>query len=96
MGSAFYLTMIHMKTKTKSSVKKDKYGKSNRSQPSRKRVEDRDVNEDEQGKITNARDDDDYSDETERFQRMPLDDVDAEEEREKKRRVEDARGEEEN
>ena len=85
-----------MKTKTKSSAKrKEKYGRSHRSQPSGKRIEDRGLNEDEQRKITNARDDE-YSEENDRFQRMSLDDVDMEEEREKKRRVEDARGEEEN
>ena len=85
-----------MKTKTKSSAKKkEKYGKSHRSQPTGKRIENRGLNEDEQRKITNARDEE-YSEEDERFQRVPLDDVDMEEEREKKRRVEDARGEEEN
>ena len=85
-----------MKTKTKSTAKKQ-YGKSQsqRSHGPRKRVEDRGLNEDEQGKVTNTREEE-YSEENERFQRTPLDDVDSEEERERKRKVEDARGEEEN
>ena len=83
-----------MKTKTKSTAKKQKYGKAHRSQPPKRRIENRGLNEDEQSKITNAREE--YLEDNERFQQIPLDDVDQEEEREKKRRVEDARGEEEN
>lgn len=83
-----------MKTKTKSTAKKQKYGKAHRSEPPRKLVENRDLNEDEQSKVTNTREE--YSEDNERFRQIPLDDVDQEEEREKKRRVEDARGEEEN
>lgn len=85
-----------MKTKTKSSTKgKVKYGKSHRGEPSRRGVVDRGLNEDEQSRITNAREDE-YLEENDRFQRMPLDDVDQEEDRERKRKIEDARGEEEN
>lgn len=79
-----------MKTKTKNTAQKRKHGKVQASPPSGKQIEDRDLNDDDQKRITNAEADD------ERYQKMPVDDVEKEEEREKKRRVEDARGEEEN
>jgi hypothetical protein len=82
-----------MKTKAKSTAKSN-YGKTSTSPTkSKKRVENRDLNEDDQRIITNASVDD--TTDEERYQITPPDDVEQDEDREKKRRVEDARGEEE-
>jgi hypothetical protein len=83
-----------MKTKTKSTEKR-KYGKAHpHLAPSKRRTEDRDLNEDDQNIATNVSVDESIDDD--RYQKLPLDDVEQEEERERKRKVEDARGEEEN
>ena len=74
---------LKMKTKTRQKTKK--YDKS-RTSPKRG-AQDRGLNEDEQNRITNTDDED-----VDRHQRFPQNDVEAEEEREKRRKVEDARG----
>jgi len=85
---------VIMKTKTKSTEKR-KYGKAHpHPAPSKRRTEDRDLNEDDQNVTTNVPVDESIDDDG--YQKLPLDDVEQEEEREKKRRVEDVRGEEEN
>jgi hypothetical protein len=77
--------------KTKSTTKKRKYGKSHASPPPRRRIGDRDLNEDEQNRRTNVSDAEDDT-----YRTRQDHEVEEEEEREKKRRVEDARGEAEN
>ena len=70
-----------MKTKTKE--KRKKYGKAHAA-PQRSEQE-RGLNEDDQKKVTNTDDDD-------RYEKFPQNDVEAEEERERRRRIEDTRG----
>ena len=75
--------LLIMKTKTKQKTKK--YGKAHTSP--QKKAEDRGLNEDDQNAITNVDAEDD-----DRYQKFPQNDVEAEEERERRRRIEDARG----
>jgi hypothetical protein len=82
-----------MKTKTKS-TEKSKYGKAHPDPSPKKRTEDRGLNEDDQNITTNVTVDENID--GDHNQKTPLDDVEQEEEREKKRRIEDVRGEVEN
>lgn len=82
-----------MKTKTKSTAKKN-YGKTGLAPiKGKKHVDDRGLNEDDQRIITNASVDENTGED--RVQNAPPDDVEQDEDLEKKRRVEDARGEDE-
>jgi len=85
-----------MKTKAKSTAKnKRNKGKTHSSTPVRKRIEDRDLNKDEEDRITNVPVDEITN--GDRHQTLPQDhEVEEEEDREKNRKVEEARGEEEN
>jgi hypothetical protein len=71
--------------KAKTNQKKAKQGRTTASP--RKKAEDRGLNEDDQNRITNADDQDD-----DRNERFPQNDVEAEEERERRRSREDVRG----
>ena len=75
--------LLIMKTKTKQKTKK--YEKSHTTSPGK--AQDRGLNQDEQNKITNVEAEDD-----DRYQKFPQNDVEAEEERERRRKIEDARG----
>jgi hypothetical protein len=71
--------------KAKTNQKKAKQGRTKASP--RRKAEDRGLNEDDQNRITNTDDQDD-----DRNERFPQNDVEAEEERERRRSLEDARG----
>lgn len=83
-----------MKTKENESTAKEKYGKAGASPiKDKKRAEDRDLNEDDQNRITNAPVDEHPA--GDHVPMTPLEEIEQEEDRENKRKVEDARGQEE-
>ena len=87
-----------MKAKTKTRTKKTASSRGSRrtknSREPKTNIENRDLNEDEQDQITNIEKDDDLALPTQRDPQNPDFDVDAEEEREKRRKAEYLRPEE--
>ena len=87
-----------MKTKAKSKTKRAaaqrKTAQSHKTNGPRKSIENRDLNEDEQDQITNVERDDDLASAPENTSRNTGFTVEEEEEREKRRKVEDRRPEE--
>jgi hypothetical protein len=87
-----------MKTKAKSKTKRAaaqrKTSQSHKTNGPRKSIENRDLNEDEQDQITNVERDDDLASAPENTSRNTGFTVEEEEEREKRRKIEDRRPEE--